>query len=518
MATLPPGWAVDYDGQRWLYCYTATSHTQYHFPQPGDEFPDFSLVDGYSINDGLLPEERLESERQVRKRAALRGAERRMTNGKRIGEDGNDRERQDDKENDGGDGTFSFDSFGYLGPGSFSETMSLCPTVDGRTGKAAQRSPSSGVASKLTSVVEIRTGISEGKGEGTKPPVSGPSTSVYNIVCDPIDEARSCQPAFPPSDSSFLCNREISPFPAGTIAELVSESTGLCEEEINPPPVELPATGASWLESGQLPNLVNHCPFELPTVDSPSPLRRSIATDEDGEVQRPGQETDTLAGIDAVDDNRSAWCTNWMSTSTEAEVPPRPPKVLSQFNLPSRQAGNPQLPSKTPTEEKLHQEILDFFPAALPLPEDTKIAKDAANSVFSTMHTTETRHPSIPPNTLSHFPSVLRPGLRVSSQKPGRIAQASSQDSGTSSSQTLEAKPPPANNGGPQFRAFQPRRPQDMTAMTGVSDPPPPHVIERQTPAQVRNEVLAIPDPKDFVRGTALFPRRSTLSKLPGQH
>lgn len=39
---------------------------------PGDEFPDFWLVGGRSEDDRLLlPEEKLESERQVRNRAGV---------------------------------------------------------------------------------------------------------------------------------------------------------------------------------------------------------------------------------------------------------------------------------------------------------------------------------------------------------------------------------------------------------------------------------------------------------------
>ncbi|KAK6954139.1 hypothetical protein Daesc_004101 [Daldinia eschscholtzii] len=40
MAHLPEGWESDYDGTRWFYRYKTTGLTQYHFPRPGDEFPE----------------------------------------------------------------------------------------------------------------------------------------------------------------------------------------------------------------------------------------------------------------------------------------------------------------------------------------------------------------------------------------------------------------------------------------------------------------------------------------------
>ncbi|KAI2622138.1 hypothetical protein GGS26DRAFT_567884 [Hypomontagnella submonticulosa] len=40
MSRLPEGWESDYDGSRWFYRYKTTGLTQYHFPRPGDEFPE----------------------------------------------------------------------------------------------------------------------------------------------------------------------------------------------------------------------------------------------------------------------------------------------------------------------------------------------------------------------------------------------------------------------------------------------------------------------------------------------
>lgn len=66
MASLPPGWEPDYDGSRWLYRYTPTGLTQFTFPKPGDEFPEFITPGAGPIS--LAPEERLASEKQVKLR------------------------------------------------------------------------------------------------------------------------------------------------------------------------------------------------------------------------------------------------------------------------------------------------------------------------------------------------------------------------------------------------------------------------------------------------------------------
>lgn len=507
MATLPQGWVADYDGQRWFYCYTATSHTQYHFPKPGDEFPEFSLLGDHSKNDGLLPEEKLESERQVRKRAALKGAQKGTTIGKRRSGGVSGNEKQDGKVNDEND-MFAFESFGYLGPGNNYNGISRPGhNVDGRTVEGTQRPPSSGATSSLANAFGTRTGPGEDEGEGEEglaPQTSEPLTTHNMNVPDhagemfglPFLPARPCQPVLLPHASS-----------AGPIAELVSESTALCEEEINPPPVELPSTGPSWLESRPLPELVNQCPVELPSVEGSSPLGHSIPMNQDERVQRPGQETKTTTRTDAVrDENQSAWCTNWMSTSTEAaQAPPRSPKVTSPSDSPLRRVEGPQISSNTTREENMYQEIVDFFPAVLSLSDNTQNINDAAKGASFTMRDNETRQPSISPTSLSHFPSVLRPGPRRSNPASGRIAQVRFQESNTPE----DEGPPPAVDGHPSSRLPSLYGQQNTTTTVRLDSSPP--VLATHAPAQVHDEVFAMPDPNNFVRGSALLPRDRKL-------
>ncbi|KAI4594930.1 tRNA (adenine-N(1)-)-methyltransferase catalytic subunit trm61 [Pestalotiopsis sp. 9143b] len=68
MSGLAAGWEADYDGSRWFYRYKSTGLTQYTFPKAGDEFPEHVGTGHEAFN--LAPEERLASNRQVKKRTS----------------------------------------------------------------------------------------------------------------------------------------------------------------------------------------------------------------------------------------------------------------------------------------------------------------------------------------------------------------------------------------------------------------------------------------------------------------
>lgn len=466
MATLPPGWAADYDGQRWFFKYAATNHVQYHFPKAGDEFPDFA-----SFGDGLdclsltgvmgaaelLPEERLESERQVRRHETMdsnsKNEARRNTRKRRS-------ERVDEKEEDGG-GVFTFESFGYLGPGSYEEVMS--PTADENSflGGKSEKHPSHGVVSNITSPTSA--------GVDNTPPVSvsEPSAAAFTIVGDdPVKQARhsparylawtsaaefvlsepttttnraNCSPDPPEQDPlqpeiPMLDGREIAFSPVGHLAELVSESTGRCEEEINPAPVELPDNGASWLEPVPVPNLVNQYPVELPTFGSAGtktqndePKRSDDKKVEDNHVisglaQEPrepfivaGGEGDRNSDERVLRTRRMIRPAAGMDMSIQkTQSTSQATHINSRFDLPSRQSA-PKIPPKVPHDERLHQEILNFFP------EGSEALRSLAASVEDPASApnkgTEARRRGISPGArLGPVPSVLRPGPRRSSQ------------------------------------------------------------------------------------------------------
>ncbi|KAI0835298.1 hypothetical protein F5Y06DRAFT_137725 [Hypoxylon sp. FL0890] len=71
MAHLPEGWESDHDGTRWFYRYTPTGLTQYHFPRPGDEFPELVGLGFGPLS--LLPQKKLAGDCEVEKQSALNG-------------------------------------------------------------------------------------------------------------------------------------------------------------------------------------------------------------------------------------------------------------------------------------------------------------------------------------------------------------------------------------------------------------------------------------------------------------
>ncbi|KAI8960139.1 hypothetical protein F5Y11DRAFT_330912 [Daldinia sp. FL1419] len=71
MAHLPEGWESDYDGSRWFYRYKTTGLTQYHFPRPGDEFPELVGV-GFGPLE-LGPESKLVNEYGVARKGVPNG-------------------------------------------------------------------------------------------------------------------------------------------------------------------------------------------------------------------------------------------------------------------------------------------------------------------------------------------------------------------------------------------------------------------------------------------------------------
>ncbi|KAG5982057.1 hypothetical protein E4U55_002317 [Claviceps digitariae] len=71
MAGLSAKWEWDYDGRRWFYRHMPTGHVQYHFPSEGDEFPEFVFAQAGEEALRLAPEERLESQQQLRRQTFM---------------------------------------------------------------------------------------------------------------------------------------------------------------------------------------------------------------------------------------------------------------------------------------------------------------------------------------------------------------------------------------------------------------------------------------------------------------
>ncbi|KAL7937217.1 hypothetical protein V8C35DRAFT_295084 [Trichoderma chlorosporum] len=204
MATLPTGWEWDYDGSRWLYRYKPTGHVQYHFPNAGDEFPDF--IDVSSPAPDLAPEERLESQQQIKRHASVSGTPVRAPPEDRDGW----RSRmsataqpisaiwEDDfaKEDNPVDETeeeavFQPENFMFLGPGAYTDVSPLNEEEE----EAARR---------IVVGAELMAGQSTANSKGVSPMVSQNTTPMVRTTetvasgSTAVPDGRAAEPPPPP--------------------------------------------------------------------------------------------------------------------------------------------------------------------------------------------------------------------------------------------------------------------------------------------------------------------------------
>ncbi|KAM0434068.1 hypothetical protein ACHAPT_004013 [Fusarium lateritium] len=242
MAGLPEGWDMDYDGQRWFYRYKPTGHIQYHFPSEGDEFPDF--IDATTPAPDLAPEERLESQQQVRRHASTTTVSahtraRREENGweSRMSATARPVSAVWDGGGGGGDdddnAVFQPENFMYLGPGAYNDVSPLAEEEE----EAARRVVAGGIEDRFE----------KPPGKGVSPIASERTTPAHGAAhAEPVTgEPVAVPPTVPEETSEFvpmIDSREVPmapPDPVGLIAEMPTEDTGPARVETNPPPVEM---------------------------------------------------------------------------------------------------------------------------------------------------------------------------------------------------------------------------------------------------------------------------------------
>ncbi|KID94178.1 hypothetical protein MAJ_09854, partial [Metarhizium majus ARSEF 297] len=243
MAGLPPGWEWDYDGQRWFYKYKPTGQIQYHFPSEGDEFPDF-VEAGVPAPD-LAPEERLESQQQVKRQTSSAGsgadARSKRAHMTRAGNGSDNKyamsatakpvsaiwEGDDDAE---ADGVFQPENFMFLGPGTYTEVSPLAEeeeeaakrSVVGTIGERVQGGETTG-----TTAAASAKGVSPLGSSKTTPMMakSEPSTSLPGPVDASIGQGLTVESA-PVTQSAHIVQSE--PIPSQPPVEI--ESTAVVAE------------------------------------------------------------------------------------------------------------------------------------------------------------------------------------------------------------------------------------------------------------------------------------------------
>ncbi|KAK0615923.1 hypothetical protein B0T17DRAFT_510486 [Bombardia bombarda] len=225
MASLPENWEFDYDGSRWLYRFKPTGLVQYTFPKPGDEFPEF--VDAFASPSDLPPEERLESQQQL-KRKGDTGSKAPATKPK----DGSASVSATltGLDDDGGAFWFQPDSFMYMGPGAYND---ISP-VQEEEEQPQQHSELPGV-SPITSA-ETTPLPANSQPITTTAPVTNPKAMAELGDNNWMTTKHMPYPAIPELD-----DQQVQYSPLGVVPELPSQFTAKCRDETHPAPVELPA-------------------------------------------------------------------------------------------------------------------------------------------------------------------------------------------------------------------------------------------------------------------------------------
>ncbi|TFB04627.1 hypothetical protein CCMA1212_003980 [Trichoderma ghanense] len=290
MATLPAGWEWDYDGSRWLYRYKPTGHVQYHFPSAGDEFPDY--IDASSPAPDLAPEERLESQQQVKRHASVggvpgRAAAREDRDGWRsrmsatarpvsavwdddFAKDEDARVEEEPEAEAEEEGVFQPENFMFLGPGTYTDVSPLVEeeeeaarrTVVGGERNGGQQTDNRGVSplvsQNTTPMVQtsetVATGSTTAVDErAVEPPppmiqyhdpaaVVSPQEFIVgdDIVGEasaPIDGGYSYDMFELPAETAVPMHLQFDP--VGTVPEMPTEHTAPSRAEMNPDPIEL---------------------------------------------------------------------------------------------------------------------------------------------------------------------------------------------------------------------------------------------------------------------------------------
>lgn len=259
MNGLPVGWDMDYDGRRWFYTYKPTGHIQYHFPNEGDEFPDF--FDASTPAPRLAPEERLESQQQM-KRHTTHPSDSSFYNNNYNNYNNNDPVKRGGNslrpqmsavarpvsnvwEGDGAEeDVFQPENFMYLGPGAYTDVSPLAEEEEeaARRIVAGDGKPPVGVspeASQRTTPMVKNSEVSPPAALASSPEAS---EAPAPVIAEPILEVEEEEPEVPMLDGREIiyelpASERFNP--VGIMAEMPTEHTAQARIETHPPPVEI---------------------------------------------------------------------------------------------------------------------------------------------------------------------------------------------------------------------------------------------------------------------------------------
>ncbi|KPM38249.1 hypothetical protein AK830_g8309 [Neonectria ditissima] len=414
MSGLPANWEWDYDGQRWFYKYKPTGHIQYHFPKEGDEFPDF--IDAAAPAPVLAPEERLESQQQVKRQASTTTSTAGRTPGAGSGGSASGWKSRmsasarpvstvwDDVA--GEDALFQPESFMFLGPGAYNDVSPLAEEEE----EAARRVVAGGIEERVEPAPSSK-GVSPMASARTTPHVANsevarasgqaePSMSDF-MMGDPTTGGLGlAQPgmgavAIPPTVQEEPVYHELpveEPFgqfdPVGIVAEMPTYDTAAARAETDPEPVEMadnmvlaPIETALPEGFAELPERTS--PAEQKTKLEDKPLKSSAPREgrrETGgprevvqpvkadrrpaegapagyQAYKPGMAMAEVPRISAPEDARDKRRSQLQrETSLMMGVKPNQAASISHANVPAALAP-PQVPPKQPLDEPAQPKV-----------------------------------------------------------------------------------------------------------------------------------------------------------------
>lgn len=255
MLELPEGWESDYDGQRWFYRYRPNGLTQFQFPQPGDEFPNF-----VGDNIELEPEERLASELQRRGRNSQGGNSRDEFERSRCGREKIGASPGENEFGMGATGYFDPSSFMYFGPDEDEDEAS----VVNEHGDEQNAILSNGKEELPVSATD-----SVRRSESTPSTLRSELATSPLVIVD-VSAALDNQLVELPDD------KEQKGSPLSSVPELAGSHTAKCADELAP--VELDAAssvtspaGAALLHSNMAELSADNYPVKRKTPPPPPP-------------------------------------------------------------------------------------------------------------------------------------------------------------------------------------------------------------------------------------------------------
>ncbi|KAF6813216.1 hypothetical protein CSOJ01_04727 [Colletotrichum sojae] len=379
MSGLPPGWEWDYDGARWFYRYKPNGHIQFHFPKEGDEFPDF--IDALSPVPELAPEEKLESQQQLKRRAPVtddRKSQMRATGGP-LADFGMNRSvfggPGTGKDDEDGDGFFyQPENFMYLGPGAYSDVSPVADEDGDEIPKDRHKNEATGAQgdvkdkTMLDATSDDKTGVSPLQSETNTPSVVN-SVLARDVptVPEPVAEEPRAEPVLivsthdlpqpgqpaadspgvPLLDSVEKPRQEPPPVvhrpswdPVGIMAEMATEETAAAHIEIHPDPVEM--ADSSVLAPIET-RMIDLGIAELPEPTSPSDARPLVPSTHDL-LHRTTMTDADLHGATFGSGSRpqSSSPTNSNHVKPETEVKAVAPKPDVSQPFPQIEAQQPQ--------------------------------------------------------------------------------------------------------------------------------------------------------------------------------